>query len=57
MPLSVVFFSMACLSFVLLPTFWATPTEILSQSAAAAAVEMINAVGSVAGIAALYAFG
>jgi hypothetical protein len=56
-PLSVVFFSMARLSLVWLPIFWAIPTEILSQSAAAAAVGMINAVGSVAGFAAPYAFG
>ena len=40
-----------------LPTFWAIPTEILGQSAAAAAVGMINAVGSVAGFAGPYLFG
>jgi nitrate/nitrite transporter NarK len=40
-----------------LPTFWAIPTEILSQSTAAAAVGMINAIGSVAGFAGPYAFG
>jgi ACS family tartrate transporter-like MFS transporter len=40
-----------------LPAFWAIPTEILSQSAAAAAVGMINAVGSVAGFAGPYLFG
>jgi hypothetical protein len=57
MPLSVVFFSMACLSFVLLADVLGIPTEILSQSAAAAAVGMIIAVGGVAGIAARYAFG
>ena len=37
--------------------FWAIPTEILGQSAAAAAVGMINAVGSVAGFAGPYLFG
>ncbi|MFY9531477.1 MAG: MFS transporter [Candidatus Acidiferrales bacterium] len=56
-PLSVVLFTMVCLAYAYLPTFWAIPTEILSQSAAAAAVGMINAVGSVAGFAGPYAFG
>jgi nitrate/nitrite transporter NarK len=40
-----------------LPTFWAVPTELLSRSTAAAAVGMINAVGSVAGFAGPYLFG
>jgi MFS transporter, ACS family, tartrate transporter len=40
-----------------LPTFWAIPTEILGQSAAAAAVGLINAVGSVSGFAGPYLFG
>ena len=40
-----------------LPVFFAIPTEILSESAAAAAVGMVNAVGSVAGFAGPYAFG
>jgi MFS transporter, ACS family, tartrate transporter len=57
MPLLVVLFSMACIGAAYLPTFWAIPTEILGQSAAAAAVGMINAVGSVAGFAGPYAFG
>jgi MFS transporter, ACS family, tartrate transporter len=56
-PLSVVLFTLACLSYAYLPTFWTIPTEILSQSVAAAAVGMINAVGSVAGFAGPYAFG
>lgn len=55
--LAVVFFSMACISASYLPTFWAIPTEILSQSAAAAAVGMINALGSIAGFAGPYLFG
>jgi ACS family tartrate transporter-like MFS transporter len=55
--LSVVLFTMVCLAYAYLPTFWAIPTEILSQSAAAVAVGMINAVGSVAGFAGPYAFG
>ena len=55
--LSIVFFSLTCMSNAYLPTFWAIPTEILSQSTAAAAVGMINALGSVAGFAGPYAFG
>ena len=50
-------FTMACIAAAYLPTFWAIPTEILSQSTAAAAVGMINAIGSVAGFAGPYAFG
>jgi len=57
MLLAVVWFTMVCLGYAYLPTFWAIPTEILSQSAAAAAVGTINAVGSVAGFAGPYAFG
>ena len=55
--LSVVLFTMVCTVYVYLPTFWAIPTELLGQSAAAAAVGMINAVGSVAGFAGPYLFG
>ena len=55
--LTVVLFSMVCVIMAFLPTFWAIPTEILSESAAAAAVGMINAVASVAGFAGPYAFG
>jgi sugar phosphate permease len=56
-PLTVVLFSAVGMSIAYLPTFWAIPTEILSESAAAAAVGMINSVGSVAGFAGPYAFG
>jgi len=56
-PISIVLFTMACLSYAYLPTFWAIPTEVLSQSAAAAAVGMVNAVGSAAGFAGPYLFG
>ncbi|HVS90084.1 MAG TPA: MFS transporter [Candidatus Acidoferrum sp.] len=56
-PLTVVLFTMVCLCAAYLPAFWAMPTEILSESAAAAGVGMINAVGSVAGFAGPYAFG
>jgi ACS family tartrate transporter-like MFS transporter len=57
MLLTMVLFTLVGISLGFLPTFWAIPTEILSASAAAAAVGMINAVGSVAGFAGPYAFG
>ena len=56
-PLSLVLFTMVAMGSAYLPAFWAIPTEILSQSAAAVAVGMINAVGSVAGFAGPYLFG
>jgi ACS family tartrate transporter-like MFS transporter len=56
-PLSLVFFTMVCIAFAYLPTFWAIPTEILSQSAAAVAVGMVNSVGSAAGFAGPHLFG
>ena len=56
-PASLMLFTMVCLVFAYLPTFWAIPTELLSQSAAAAAVGLINAVGSIAGFAGPYLFG
>jgi len=40
-----------------LPVLWAMPTEYLSKSAAAAAVGMINAIGSIPGFAGPYLFG
>lgn len=55
-PLTVVLFSVVCIILGLLPAFWAIPTEILSGPTAAAAVGMINGVGSVAGFAGPYAF-
>ena len=55
--IEVAMLSIACVAIAYLPTFWAIPTEILSQSAAAAAVGMINAVGSGAGFAGPYLFG
>ncbi len=55
---SLVLFTMVALGGIaFLPTFWAIPTEILGQSAAAAAVGLINAVGSVSGFAGPYLFG
>ena len=56
-PAVVVFFSMVGLATAYLPTFWAIPTETLSQAAAATAVGMINAVGNIAGFAGPYVFG
>ena len=55
--LTVVLFCMVGVIMAFLPAFWAIPTEILSESTAAFAVGMINAVGSVAGFAGPYAFG
>jgi cyanate permease len=55
--LSVVLFTVVCSAYAYLPAFWAIPSEILSPSAAAAAVGIINAVGSVAGFAGPYLFG
>ena len=57
LPLWVGLFTLVGTAIAYLPTFWAIPTEILSQSAAATAVGMINAVGSIAGFASPYAFG
>jgi MFS family permease len=55
--LTVALLTLVCLVLAFLPVFWAIPTEILSESAAAAAVGMINAIGSLAGFAGPYAFG
>jgi MFS family permease len=54
---SLLLFTLIGVGSAYLPAFWALPTEILSQSAAAAAVGMINAVGSIAGFAGPYLFG
>ncbi|MGB9337556.1 MAG: MFS transporter, partial [Candidatus Acidiferrales bacterium] len=56
-PFSLLLFTMVAICIAYLPVFWAIPTEILGHSAAAAAVGMINAVGSVAGFAGPYLFG
>ncbi len=55
--MTVLFFSMICVILAFLPAFWAIPTEILSESTAAVAVGMINALASVAGFAGPYVFG
>jgi ACS family tartrate transporter-like MFS transporter len=57
MPTSVALFSAICVGHAFLPAFWAMPTEILSESAAAAAVGMVNGVASIAGFAGPYLFG
>ena len=54
--MTVLWFSIICVLMAFLPTFWAIPTEILSDSTAAVAVGMINALASVAGFAGPYAF-
>jgi len=56
-PLALLFFTMAGFCYAYLPAFWAIPTEILGQSAAAVAVGMINAAGSAAGFAGPFLFG
>ena len=56
-PITVALFSIVCCTFAFLPVFWAMPSEFLTESAAATAVGLINAVGSVAGFAGPYAFG
>ena len=55
--LTMALFTTLCVISAFLPPFWALPTEILGESAAATAVGFINAVGSVAGFAGPYAFG
>jgi MFS family permease len=57
LPLLMVLFSMVAICYAYLPTFWTIPTALLGQSAAAAAVGMINATGSVAGFAGPHLFG
>jgi len=55
--MTILWFSMICVLMAFLAAFWAIPTEILSESTAAVAVGMINALASVAGFAGPYAFG
>lgn len=55
--MTVVWFTLTCSFMSFLPTFWAIPTEILSESTAALAVGVINAIASVAGFAGPLAFG
>ena len=55
--MTVVWFSVVCVQMAFLAAFWAIPTEILSESTAAFAVGIINALASVAGFAGPYGFG
>ena len=57
LPVTVLFFTMIAFVNAFLSTFWAIPTALLSRSAAAAAVGLINGVASVAGFAAPYLLG
>ena len=55
--LAVLFFTMIASSNAFLPVFWAIPTTLLSRSAGAAAVGLINSVASIAGFASPYLLG
>lgn len=57
LPVTVLFFTMLACSNAFLPVFWALPTSLLSRSAAAASVGLINAVASAAGFAGPYLLG
>jgi len=57
LPVLVLLFTMIASSNAFLPAFWAIPTALLSRSAAAAAVGLINGVASVAGFASPYLLG
>ena len=54
---SVLFFTMIASSNAFLSAFWPIPTTLLSRSAAAAAVGLINGVASIAGFASPYLLG
>jgi ACS family tartrate transporter-like MFS transporter len=54
---TIAWFTVAGVVTAYLSTFWAIPTEILSQAEAATAVGLINSVGSIAGFAGPYLFG
>jgi len=54
---TVTLFALVCMAQSFLPVMWAMPSEMLSDSAAATAVGLINGVASVAGFAGPYAFG
>lgn len=56
-PLFLAPFSLVGIALAYLPVFWAIPSETLGHAAAAPAVGMINAVGSIAGFAGPYVFG
>jgi ACS family tartrate transporter-like MFS transporter len=55
--LLLVLFTLASIGSAYLPVLWSIPTEYLSKSAAAAAVGMVNAVGSIPGFLGPYLLG
>lgn len=55
--ISVICFCMIACSNAFLPTFWALPTSLLSRSAGAAAVGLINAIASIGGFVGPYLLG
>ena len=55
--LTVGLFTLTSVGASYLPTFWTIPTEILSESAAAVAVGLINTIGSAAGFVGPFLFG
>jgi len=57
LPLLVLLFTMIASSNAFLSAFWAIPTTLLSRSAAAVAVGLINAIASIAGFASPYLLG
>jgi sugar phosphate permease len=57
LPVSVLLFSMIASANAFLPVFWAIPTTLLSRSAAAASVGLINGIASIAGFASPFLLG
>ncbi len=53
----VTFFTVVCMAQAFMPILFSIPSEILTESAAATAVGLINAIGSIAGFAGPYVFG
>lgn len=49
LPTTLLFFSLMCMELAYLPVFWAIPTEILSEAAAAAAIGVISTITNIAG--------
>ena len=46
---TLLFFSLMCVELAYLPVFWAIPTEILSEAAAATAIGVISTIANIAG--------
>jgi MFS transporter, ACS family, tartrate transporter len=49
LPMTLFLFSLLMVQTAFLPTFWAIPTEILSETAAAAAVGVMSCIANIAG--------